>query len=173
MRSCSLWPFQPASSKLAISSVVLNLVWHPVAWTYAAFKLFSGMLDWQDTFSPLCIWLYRDFVNNIMMIYSTPANCLLIKLFQLFRVSFPQNDSAFHLQSQRRQKTHQDKLFFCTYLSSAKYYSQILLGDGFNLLVVRTCTFQGWNVSPWVKSTVFFYIYLNWIGVIIFKSILL
>lgn len=75
------------------------------------FKLSSGMLDWQDRpFSPLCIWLYRDFVNNNnninnIMVYSTPAICLLMKWFYLFRARFPKHDSAIHVQPRCRQKT--------------------------------------------------------------------
>ena len=76
------------------------------------------------TFSPLCIWLYRDFVNNINMIYSTPAICLLIKLFQLFRAWLPKHDSA---RSKRRQET--------TFLS----VNLLVVNDWWGLFISRCC----------------------------------
>lgn len=60
------------SEGFKIFSEILNLVKY-LAWKHPAFYTVFRSAWLGQTFLPLCSWLYRDFVNNINMIYSTPA----------------------------------------------------------------------------------------------------
>lgn len=49
----------------------------------------------------ICIWLYRDFVNNINMLYPTPAFCQMMELLTVRVPGFP---NTLKFQSSRRLK---------------------------------------------------------------------